>query len=161
MWARTIGGWIAAVLLVLLLAWGIAGGSWDLVAVLGLVTVLGSRRLRRRLTRLARRLAGRPRGGGPGRVDRSGIGRALWAFASLDSPRRPGARFPGRRARPTQREQGSRRYGGPRESYYVGPDGTFWTSDGRYDQDRDEQRRRWQNEDDYWARRRDEDRWEW
>jgi hypothetical protein len=166
-WMRTATGWFAALGLVMLLAWALAAGAWALLVILALAAaVFSNRRARHRLAGLTHR----PRRYGHrrdyrGRTDWVGIGRILASMSSLDAPGR--ARFPGTGGGPTR--TGRRR--GPGRGYYTGPDGTFWSSDARYDQDRARQRDRWDQddrwharahaEDAYWADRRYDDWQRW
>jgi hypothetical protein len=152
-WMRTLAGWLAALLLVMLLAGMVAAGAWAAVVIVGIgAALLCSRRVRHTLTRIAHRSPVRLRRDARGRADWSGIGRILALMTSLDAPGRRGTRFPSMGG-PQRRARRS----GPRRSYYTGSDGTFYTSDARYDQDRARQRD-WWAQDDYWnGRARDED----
>jgi hypothetical protein len=156
-WMRTATGWFAALGLVMLLAWALAAGAWALLVILALAAaVFSNRRVRHRLAGLTHR----PRRYGHrrgyrGRTDWVGVGRILASMSSLDAPGRSRARFPGMGGGPAR---GARRPG-PRRGSYTGPDGTFYTSDARYDEDRARQRD-WWDQDDYWNERaRAEDRY--
>jgi hypothetical protein len=103
--------------------------------------------------------APRPRAGRGGHRGREGRFAGFDdGYTGFDGPRYAGFRTPRYAGFRTPRYAGfgggeARRGGGVRETREVGPDGSYWSSWQRFEDDREAQRRDWEHEDD--QRRRD------